>query len=194
MAENLKFNEQGQTVIPDGYRWCNNCEALTPHRDHNVFSGDYICEVCGSTNYSPSCPKCGCDESEDFCEPKMVIRHHKGCHDIIEDDDEGYSLYSYSGVLFRDFEYDFMKKCPNRGSYTLPRDQDWYDKNQRLKRMLKEYKERTKCQCPRFVIYQDINQIVTDGGSYYAGETVHWFEYKVRCRICGHIYENGDST
>lgn len=192
---NIEFNERGETIIPEGYKWCCSCEALTPHHEEEDCGIEYSCKICGCRIYTyTSCPKCGSEESEDFAEPKEVVVHRDGCHDHEIDEQDDSWDYSYAHKLFEKFEREFMRQCPDRGSYMLPKDNKWYCRNQFLHEQLKRYEERTKCRCPRFIIFRDINQIVTDGGSYFNGDyTCHWFKYKVRCRICGHIYENEDS-
>ncbi len=194
-TEQLIFNNIGQTIIPEGYKWCHGCEALTPYTPDNTFLGSYRCAICD--NYSTGmieCPKCGCEESEDCTETTEVIRHRDGCHDE-DDPDEDWNLYTHADIVLREFRSDFMRPCPDRGSYCLPDDQVWYNENRRLNGLLRDHKKRTECGCPRFTIYRNINQIVLDSGSCGTQDgTSYWWEYKVRCRVCGFVYENGDST
>lgn len=195
----IRFNKlTGHTIIPDGYKWCEGCEALTPYHKKDRW-GSYRCQVCDDFSTGMiECPNCGCEENEDCCESHIVTKHHDGCHQKREEDSNGYeSLYSYADALFREFKSDFMIKspAPDRGSYCLPDDQEWYDKNRALNKLLSNYKKDTECNCPQFLIYQNINQIVTHSGSGFNGDyTEYWWEYKARCRICGLIYENGDSS
>lgn len=190
--DNLKFDERGNTIIPEGYKWCQNCEALTPHKEKREWFIEFHCEVCGHEIYSSlACPKCGCMESEDFCEPAIIIRHREPCHD---NDMDGFIANSYSDSIMQQFAREFMKSAPDRSSYILPRDEEWYFKNRRLHQQLDEYEKRTKCRCPRFIIYRNINQTIVESHSYFNGDYVcHWGKYKVKCRICGYFYEREDS-
>jgi hypothetical protein len=194
--ENLNFNKDGATEIPEGYKWCEACKALTPYQKDDSW-GSYRCKVCDDFSTGIlECPKCGCDEGVDMCEPNIVTRHHKGCHEEYEETEFGF-IYSHAEKLFREFKDDFMRKssAPDRHMYCLPKDQEWYNKNKALHKMFKDYKSRTECNCPKFTVYSNINQIVNDSGKYFNGDyTEHWFRYKVRCRVCGFIYENSDST
>ncbi len=193
----ITFNKKGHTIIPDGYKWCEACEALTPYYKKDRW-GSYRCQVCD--NFSTGmieCPNCGCEENEDCCESHVVTKHHDGCHQKREESENGLLLYSHAEDIFREFKSEFMWKspAPDRGSYCLPRDDEWYDENKFLHKKLKDYEERTKCECPKFTIYSVINQIVIDSGSGFNGDyTDYWWRYKVRCRVCGFIYENSGSS
>jgi hypothetical protein len=188
-VKELKFNDQNVTIIPEGYKWCENCEALTPYiKKKNSFGGYYCC-VCN--NYKTGileCPNCGAEEHEDLCEGMTIIKHYSGCHFKREED----SFYSYAEQIFNQFKIDYLKRCPNRSSYQLPRDKKWYDLNRKLKKQLNEHNKKWQCGCPRYIIYRNINQIFLDGHYYPSMDytnAYHW-KYKVRCNKCGFVYEN----
>lgn len=192
--DQIKFNDLGQTIIPDGYKWCEACEALTPYRKGKDFQDSYHCEICDSFSTGCiECPKCGCEESEDCAEPTEVIRHRDGCHG--SDEESEFTTRSHADIVLREFRRDFLKPCPDRGSYCLPGDQIWYNENRGLHSLLSDHKKRTECECPRFTIYRNINQIALDSGSCGTQDgTSYWWTYKVRCPVCGFVYKNGDSS
>lgn len=192
--KNLTFNSLGQTVIPEGYKWCSQCEALTPYIPDGDLLSSYRCAVCDSfsTGFC-ECPKCGCGESEDYARQIEVIKHRDGCH--YEWSAKDGSMYSHAEIVFREFADDFLKSVPNKIFFGLPGEQELREREKRLRDKLEQYKERTKCECPRYKIYRDINQIVTRNGSSATPDgTYYWWTVDVRCPICGFVYENNEST
>lgn len=188
----LKFNELGQTEVPDGYKWCHECGALTPHNPEKGYGRSSRCMVCDCYKTGIlECPNCGCDEEEDYASSYTVVRHHKGCHR-----DSGDRIYSHAHNVLHEFKRDFMRPAPDRGTYSLPRDQEWYGHNKKLRKIISDHDKRFECGCPRFEVFRCINQVVIEGNSYASMDcsNAHWWRYQVRCPICGLIYEGeGDS-
>lgn len=62
--------ETGILIIPDGYRWCQECNALTPHKPNekeHSWEPDFRCFVCGQTEEGyDSCPHCGWNAEGDL--------------------------------------------------------------------------------------------------------------------------------
>lgn len=130
----IRFNEKNETIIPEGYKWCNLCEALTPHEGND---GNVTCAVCDEALAQNSCPKCGCNEEYDVLSVEEVVVHEDGCE-----------------------------------------------------------RKSTKCRCQKHVIIKNINKLITDLEMSEQKEiegvkfpVATWMKYKVRCRVCAHVYE-----
>ena len=75
--------------IPDGYQYCNNCEALTPHTLNSQINPsksictDFTCDICDSVSEGyDSCPRCGWDfDPENNIMPEVIKdkKHTVGC-------------------------------------------------------------------------------------------------------------------
>ena len=181
--------------IPEGYRWCDECNALTPIRPG--FAGGWHCIICGSYNSGIiACPNCGAEETEELFSEDVVTVHQPGCHrDCVEE--EGYLwIGDWADDILNKFRPDFMRPAPYRGTYMLPRDKEWYDENRRLTKLLEEHDEKFQCGCPRYTTYRNINQMMVASGYGHGMDCMNdmWWEYRVRCRICGFIYEASDSS
>lgn len=174
---NIEFNEKNETVIPDGYKWCDSCRALTPHKINDT---NIECKACKHRNYSSMiCPKCG-KKNADVPTIRYFTDHKDGCHNETMVN-EG-RLLSRAEEVFMDFSDSYLKNSEDQNSH------------ERI-RQLKEYNNKTECRCPQYPIYQNINIISVDGGSSWSESgTDYWWRYKVRCAICGHVYEDEDST
>jgi len=71
--------------IPEGYQWCKECNALTPHEiyDNGKWGADEkSCVICGNHDFKYSaCPNCGWehDPDNDIGPDPMVKAHKEGC-------------------------------------------------------------------------------------------------------------------
>lgn len=194
----LQFDESGVSIIPKGYKWCEECAALTPHiPNENNPTWWHDCVICGehSSLAVYSCPNCGKEEEESYLEEVEVIVHLDGCHCADESKIEGYITHYFTNNLaeqiLTDFRESWMQQVPDRGSYSLPRDKVWYEKNQHLKKRLQEYEKQFVCGCPRYYIYPNINQIIVNQQYVYSLDCMNAMEWDciIRCPICGFIYE-----
>lgn len=194
----ITFDENNMAVIPEGYQWCAECNALTPHVEgHYTWQKD--CIICGNSNHdnSYSCPNCGYDQEEDFCTSSEIIVHGDGCHyQVIEDEDSNFLVISLADQILKDFRKSYMQPAPDRGDYMLPRDREWYDANQKLKKNLKAYSDMFKCSCPRYEVFTNIHNIVTASGYGHGMDCSNdtWWSWKKRCHICGCVFEGDDSS
>lgn len=77
-------------VVPEGYKWCKDCEALTPQVkvEDAVFEGEFTCVVCGITHAFDywNCDNCGWehDPDNDIGPDPKVKAHTLEC--LAEDD------------------------------------------------------------------------------------------------------------
>jgi len=196
--------KEGVVQVPEGYRWCGSCEALTVHEKDDWHSFD--CIVCGVCNYPDNgCPNCGASDplEDDPGGVEEVTLHHKGCHcnDIdrfVVDGDEDWWInrcLSEARRVAYEFKRDWMKPAPDRVSYMLPRDREWYDKHSKLKRVWEEA-YLVKCGCPRTTIFRNINVYNYNSYPVYSMDCMNAIEwdYTVRCSVCGYIYEVHDGN
>lgn len=187
----------GEVTVPEGYKWCPECRALTPHSKGEHSWSSLRCVICGSAHYSPSydCPNCGWEpDSDDMVGEQTIILHNKGCHCDPEQNGDDAFCGSWAKKIAHEFQQDWMKPFPHRGSYSLPKDKEWYDGFARLdKQWWKAYK--VECGCERVVIYHQpwafdnwIHSTWNDACS-----NPHVFGGKYRCPICGEIFEWEDT-
>lgn len=205
LPESLDARKDGVLILPEGYRYCAECVLITPHDliDKRWYN-KYQCKLCGYTSgdgYN-DCPNCGWEEPEDGLLFHDVTIHNPGCHcEAKEWERENLigqiysSHYSIAGYVADQFYRSWMKPAPDRGSYCLPKDKEWYDKNQHLKKRWREMKE-MKCGCPTFRVY-DNTHVINYSSRYYPSmdcmNAIEW-DYDVRCPICGEIYHINDTN
>lgn len=199
---NPVVNSKGELQIPEGYFWCSDCEALTPH-EKGTFSHE--CVICGNSLAYSRCPNCGAPEPEedgDF--EQEVTLHHPGCHCQHDYDDGGdsdeiryvaLSYMSWAEHLCYSFERQWMSPFPNRSSYSLPKDREWYNGYVRLHNQYQAaYKVR--CGCPRVTIYRVTGIFNYECHSVMSMDCMNAQEwsYDVRCKVCGEVYGVADGN
>lgn len=202
----IKIHKKGYTIIPEGYKFCHACDALTPHNKKNDPFDSIRCCVCDNAQYG-GCPNCGADNDEELVESGIVIKHHSGCHCIERSGEEveetntcldviKYSWMSWAERIIFEFKKDYLKPAPDRGSYVLSKDNEWYYKNRKLNLQLSNHNDKFKCGCPRFTIYRNINAILLESHSYPSQNCSYaeWYKYKTRCMECGFIYISEDDS
>jgi hypothetical protein len=172
--------KDGTVTIPEGYRWCAECDALSPHLGRNKYSS--VCAICGDINFrsSLSCPTCGRDatpEVEAMEELEYWEKVHKtGCHFDEQQLSEGdYEDFANSGFFVSSWAEYVLESFFERNfgsSYAGTR----------------VYKNLSKgeCGCPEFQVFRHLN--VFNHWSYrdYQGE--YNSGCSVRCKICGTIF------
>lgn len=196
---NPVVNSKGELMVPDGYFWCDYCQALTPHEKGRF---DQECVICGNSLSYPHCPNCGAPEpEEDGPFATEVTLHHPGCHCRHDegDDDEirsvTHSYMSWAEHLCYRFRRQWMTPFPERGMYRLPDDREWFDGHARLKQQyLDAYQVR--CGCPRVMIYHVTNIFNYECHSVMSMDCMNAQEwsYDVRCQVCGEVYGVADGN
>lgn len=196
-------NNNGVLIIPEGYKYCGSCEAVTPHKPIDN-SNIYDCKICQFRlyNFDNNCPNCGWEEPEDGMLYYDETVHHRGCHcerkewkgeNLIGQICNHYS--SIADMVVDEFYKSWMKPALDRGSYSLPKDKEWYDKNQHLKKRWREMKD-LKCGCPTYRVYCNTH-VINYSSHYYPSmdcmNAMEWY-YDVRCPICGFIFNINDSN
>lgn len=162
----------GTITIPPGYRWCRECDALTPHNQPKGMYAHY-CVVCRCpSSYGAECPKCGYS-AEDTAEQEIeyeVILHHPGCH-YEEDTDEESDLWKLGYRSWARATYDmFFRKYFWEFRVTNRRDM-----------------EEIKCGCPRVTVFPNLHIYGHWAQQYYDGD---WnVGATIRCPICGTVFE-----
>jgi hypothetical protein len=175
------MSKDGYINIPKGYLWCNECDALTPHKklDDASFSWqeDYrTCVICDRTVEfeQEDCPECGWRymNYEDPPEHNVQV-HHPGCHYNDEElNDECFystNLYSHAESVWDEFI---------RRNFQF--------------RNVKEI----KCSCPTYEIITDAYcyHSVSGYGSGMDCYDDRWWTLYIRCPICGELFEINDGS
>lgn len=92
--------------IPEGYQWCKQCEALTPHEVFNNGKwgeDEKACIICGNHDFKYSyCENCGWehDPDNDIGSDPLVKAHKEDCKNFntFEDDCDcpEHTIYPYT--------------------------------------------------------------------------------------------------
>ena len=181
--------------VPEGYRWCPECEGLTEQKEGEHLQSSY-CIVCNYFNTGICiCPNCGGPEPADDIFDDEVILHHDGCHckNYYEGD-----LYSWSELVARSFYDDWMKPEPDRISWAYrcgTPEEKAYERNKDLK-IKWNVAYNYKCGCLKTMIYKSLNIFDYEYRTVYSQDCMNAMEwsYIVRCQICGHLYEVYDGN
>jgi hypothetical protein len=182
-----KYRGSKPSTIPEGYKWCSACEALTPHTKDKHWH--YHCVICDNVEFGDCCPNCGCPAPEIEQSTQEVVLHHKGCHFGWEDVQD---IGSYDQVLFVDFYDSLADRIANEffeanfSTWMMnPSDPEFI----RRTRIRKEVQKVT-CSCPHVTIYLQpyiFNYVSYPVFSMDCYNAIDW-SYDVRCKICGCIY------
>lgn len=180
----ISMDENGVAIIPEGYKWCVECIALTPQ---NFDKWSSYCKVCGCREIrnSMDCPNCGYPEPDDgpICSDEQG--HLPGCHfneyEYGEETDDG--LYSRifkvrAKIIFEEF---VKGLSPSRFRV--------------IEKWIKEQREK-KCDCPEFRVFpfpNIHNYKVRSVFSMDCMNAVEW-SFNVRCEKCGYIYDVEDGN
>lgn len=178
----MKLDEKGVAIIPEGYKWCDECLALTPHipgeRRWNL-----NCVICNTSNFIDyACPNCGYPNPENPEGPRIVTVHREGCHfseEMIGNEDSYWYTTPIAKRLVLEFKEDWTRKHPGSRGY-----KQWEDAFN------------TKCGCPEYTIYPDrqaYNYKSWIGNTMECINAIDW-SYDIRCPICGLIYEISDGN
>jgi hypothetical protein len=174
------IDKDGMVTIPEGYRWCEECNALTPHDAEEQFDdSDYICKICYSNHiHSLECPNCGWSPDKYLEEPAIqyVKAHKKDCQkyieylksvnewEIISDKLYKSKIYPSISTLFDKLDGLFPKEpvcdCPEEFINTAPFLFNWWERSS----------YNTECY-----------------------NAIEW-GCDIRCQICGCIFEYEDTN
>ena len=168
---------EGYIQIPDGYLYCLECDALTPHEEEKNPSYSWAkeyryCKICDNQidfNEDTNCPKCGWNYLP-YYESGMrqdIQVHQPGCHYA---EDICYSLrYSHAESVWNEF----------------------ISRNFQF-RNVKEI----KCSCPTYEIITDPYCYDSAGGYDHGLDCydARWWNLYIRCPICGERFEIGDGN
>ena len=176
-SEDLVIDETGKVTLPEGYLWCMDCGAATPHTKGTTYSS-YTCNICGRGKYSESgCPNCGWEPEEELKSSKMyVIRHSEDCSEFKK-------IQEWEK---KEGEFGFLddRVKPLIRKIRVPVEEIEYIVGKR------------KCDCPYDIIYPCLNVFNYDS---WAGNTMDCYgardwSYDVRCPICGEVFEIQDGN
>lgn len=191
-----EIDANGKVIsVPKGYKWCEECSALTPH-DKEKFSS--VCVVCGLSKYGSDCyPTCGWEPDEDHDQSpfeELITIHHEGCHCKIDRGSHPFSG-SHAKIIAKKFYEDWMRNFPDRGSYALPEDNDWYIPHKKLKDQWIDA-SKIECGCPKVKIFRHLDTFNYKYGYGSGMDCSHdiWWSYNQRCPICGNILHISDSS
>lgn len=196
----LQVDENGVTIIPKDYLWCEGCKALTMHTKGD-YHWEHICVVCGESSSYTGCPNCGAPEPDEDGGPLMyeVTLHHPGCHcdDTPEDHPNHHWLSgSHAEQVAYEFKRDWMNGYPEP-RWSEGRDQYHEKRKARWKRgQIWQEAYQVKCGCPTTTVYptpQIFNYQSWPEHGMDCMNHVEW-AYCVRCPICGYIYEVHDGN
>lgn len=191
---------KGNVTIPENYKWCHVCQALTPSKKagpEQIFAKEE-CIVCGEGRNTifDSCPKCSWyEEGGDLSEYDIIIIHHEGCHCQINDNDDAFLFYTHAQEIARSFKEDWLKPAPERCSYSLPKDKEWHNLHTRLMRQwLLAYEQ--ECGCSRYFIYRNTHTFNFKSWTYPSMDCYNAQEwsYDIKCPICGTIFTAQDGN
>lgn len=164
-------SKTGEVTIPPGYRWCIECNALTPHTE-DKFS--FECRICQTrSGYGAYCPKCGYD-ADDEVETDLssdVTLHHSGCHCAPEVDEFGVEAWDFPA---RQIVNDFFGKC------------SWFPSDHKILKLHRQYINQ-ECGCPKIRVFRHLHTF-----GHWAHQTMPDGEWdggcKIRCPICGTVF------
>jgi hypothetical protein len=103
--------------VPEGYKYCPECNLLTPHSAYYIPWREPICDICGYYDLEyAKCPNCGWNHDPDrdlYPRSIMVKKHRENCEALKQEtkEDEIQPLHS-----LRDYDCD----CPEVECYSVP--------------------------------------------------------------------------
>lgn len=163
-AKAVVVGGDGKVVLPEGYQWCMECEAATPHvkREGGVMVG---CVLCGSVKYDlDQCPNCGWERGDEVLASESIeIAHYPTCeHFLLTVPDGVFDYKKGKSTAVR-----FIRQGPDQEPL-MP----------------------AGCGCPSFKIYRNLNIFnywsqSNNSMDSYGG--VDW-SYNIRCPICGEVF------
>jgi len=171
--------------VPEGYMWCSDCNALTPHTK-GQFS--HSCVICGNSIYSDqNCPNCGWEEPEDT--PPLqheIILHGTGCHC----DPMWYESTDDDVCEMRFYPGDNLANMILLNFTGIE-----YANHHRIKKTLKRI-NMLECSCPRVTVYPVTNIYNYSSGYVWSdacSNAMEW-SYDIRCPICGEVFDVADGN
>jgi hypothetical protein len=167
--------------IPNGYRWCQNCEALTPHEPSSLFDCDCVvccnCVICGNSGSNLlSCPTCGYEEDAEGSGEQEIQIHGAGCH----------YHENYADELGEAYPIKLARRFSSH---------EYYYVSPQFRRLF-ESNIYQKCNCRKVKIYRKpwvYGQWSRPYDTLDCWNAVE-FGYTVRCPICGIIWEEEDTN
>lgn len=203
----MQIDGDNVTIIPEGFKWCPECEGLTRHSgDAKRYSME--CQICGSMNFcDEGCPNCGAPdplEEDPGPDPVTVVIHHDGCHcQGFKDEDQNLELFegrwlctSHAEQLAFEFRESWMAHGPaKKAIYSTPKDWAEHKRITNLERAWYEAKN-VRCGCPRELMFHNPQVFNYSSRSVFSMDCVGAIEwgYQVRCPICGLVYDVHDSN
>jgi hypothetical protein len=161
--------------VPEGYLWCEYCNALTPHDDGH-YSWSKECVICGNSTSIDldECPNCAWSPPEDISPEYEEIIHGDGCHCQIDFSDS-FEIYNDAQKVLKDFPDNILN----------------FNVENRLNEL-----NLLECSCKRVIIISTTN--IYNYKSYpvwsdACSNAIEW-SYDVRCPICGQVYEVSDGN
>lgn len=185
--------------IPDGFKYCKECAAFTPHLFESPQYGDGIltCNICDDAHYIyDSCDNCGYyfGEGDEHFPPEYsfkMVKHHEGCHfkeDTSITDHFYYEWLGHRSIYFMlDTHANRVLKSFLEG-LTL---KDQWRFNYELAEL-----ENQQCGCPEIEVIPVDNCVGFIEHNVYSldcSNAMEW-EYELRCPICGDLKYFADSN
>lgn len=167
----LKTDKEGILIIPKGYKWCMDCNALTPHekeKENDKYSQRVICKVCShNLDDEYDCPNCGHSATNEIEGPETieVPVHVEDCPVLLWERQENERVKEQIDQAFLMTEWEPIPEPP-------------------------------ECNCPKETIYPSPNIFNTWSR---VGNTMICFDAQewggeIRCPICGTIYDYEDGN
>lgn len=180
------------STIPEGYKWCSECAALTPRDKINYWR--YTCMVCDNSEIGDGCPNCGAPAPEIEFESRKVTLHRPGCHFGWEDLEEVDDVQPF----LRDFHDSWADRIANEflednfSTWMMNPNSAEFKRRIRIKTEI----QKQSCGCPKVIIYPQ--PFIFNYKSHYVfsmdcSNAMEW-SYDVRCPICGEVYEVSDGN
>lgn len=184
-------HQEGRVAdVPKEYRWCSECDRLTPH-EKGPHSWNIICVVCGNDSHAiDHCPNCGWVVPDEYHEEDPVQDtkiHRPGCHCIPFFD------YDEDDVLW------FYKRFEGMGdTWAEIVAHQFYKDNKGAPGAGKIYREHVECGCPTVKTYTRFHMGTFNhwGGPVASMDCMNAMEWgwTTRCPICGAIWDYGDGN
>jgi hypothetical protein len=165
--------------IPNGYAWCMECSALTPHIEDKYGKACMVCEM--SLSGIDACPNCEWSAEEILSDPTVnhVQIHHPGCHCSYESDESENDVFPESYSHAHDIALGFYKENDISFHFIHPLN-----------------KRNVACGCPEVTIYTGLNILSHWESPGHGMDCYNHLEWggTIRCPICGCIFEYSDSN
>jgi hypothetical protein len=176
-SNDLIIDEEGKVTLPEGYLWCMDCAAATPHIEKS--GSHWECKICGIWKYDGEmCTNCGWSMPEEELKSQQmyVIRHSEDCPEFkkIQDWEK------------KNDEFGFLddRVKPLIRKIRVPVEEIEYVVGER------------KCDCPFDTIYPCLNIFNYRSWRPYSMDCMNAVEwsYDVRCLICGEVFNIQDGN